>query len=84
MPYFKVTQLRSAIAMPQKYKDTLFKLGLGKRGKISFRKVNPQQAGMLATVKELVKVELSEENVTQKQLRLQRKSNPGFTLERKD
>ncbi|KAH3664226.1 hypothetical protein OGAPHI_004577 [Ogataea philodendri] len=80
--YFKVTQLRSAIALPKQKKDTLLKLGLRKRHQTVYHKICPQQAGMIAVVKELVKVELSDEKLSKEELHQQRKSNPGFTIER--
>ncbi|KAG7817963.1 hypothetical protein KL909_005146 [Ogataea angusta] len=80
--YFKVTQLRSAIALPQKKKDTLLRLGLHRRHQTVFHRICPQQAGMIATVKELVKVELADEMLTKDEMREQRKSDPGFTIEK--
>ncbi|KAG7763474.1 hypothetical protein KL931_004961 [Ogataea haglerorum] len=80
--YFKVTQLRSAIALPQKKKETLLRLGLRRRHQTVFHRICPEQAGMIATVKELVKVELADEMLTKDEMREQRKSDPGFTIEK--
>ncbi|ODV96061.1 hypothetical protein PACTADRAFT_49479, partial [Pachysolen tannophilus NRRL Y-2460] len=78
--FFKITQLKSTIALPQKYKDTMARLGLKKRGSVVFHNITPQQAGMIATVKELVKVELVDEKLSNESLRALRRSNPGFTI----
>lgn len=79
--FFKITQVKSAISMPQKKKDTLLRLGLHKRHQTVYQKITPQQAGMIAAVKELVSVELAEEPQTKQQMREARKSDPGFVVE---
>ncbi|CDK28559.1 unnamed protein product [Kuraishia capsulata CBS 1993] len=81
--FFKITQIRSQIARPQVYKDTLAKLGLRKPNQVVYHKVTPQQAGMLARVKELVKVELTDVKETKSQMRDARRTNPGFSVEKK-
>lgn len=78
--FYKVTQLRSTIALPAKIKDTLIRLGLRKRGQTVYQKVTRQQAGMLANVKELVQVELTETKVSKKAMHRERKTNPGFII----
>ncbi|VEU20069.1 DEKNAAC100046 [Brettanomyces naardenensis] len=78
--FFKVTQLKSTIAVPIKKKQTLQRLGLHKRHQVVYQKITPQQAGMIASVKELVKVELSVEEKSKDQLREERKSDPGFVV----
>ncbi|GME95016.1 hypothetical protein B5S28_g931 [[Candida] boidinii] len=82
--FFKVTQLKSSIALPEKTQDTLRRLGLHRRHQTVYHKITPQQAGMIATVKELVQVELTEESQTKDEMRIERKSNPGFTVESKN
>lgn len=81
--FYKVTQLKSAIALPAIYKENLVKLGLLRRGQTVYHDITPQQAGMIAKVKELVKVELVSEKLTKEQMRNQRRSDPGFTVEKR-
>ncbi|QPG76636.1 hypothetical protein FOA43_004028 [Brettanomyces nanus] len=78
--YFKVTQLKSTIAMPLRKTQTLQKLGLHKRHQVVYQKITPQQAGMISSVKELVKVELTHDKKTKEQMRNERKSDPGFVV----
>lgn len=78
--FFKVTQLRSTIGLPKLYKETLQSLGLRRRNQTVYHKISPQQAGQIARVKELVKVELSPVYKDKVQLREERKSEPGFVV----
>lgn len=78
--FFKVTQLRSTIGLPKIYKETLHALGLRRRNQTVYHKISPQQAGQIARVKELVKVELSEVYMNKPQMRAERKSEPGFVI----
>lgn len=78
--YFKVTQLRSTIGLPKLYKETLATLGLHRRNQTVYHKITPQQAGQIARVKELVKVELSPVYKDKVQMRQERKSDPGFVV----
>ncbi|GMM48931.1 mitochondrial 54S ribosomal protein YmL33 [Pichia kluyveri] len=78
--YFKVTQLRSTIGLPSLYKETLHALGLRRRHQTVYHKITPQQAGQIARVKELVKVELSPVYKDKADMRAERKSDPGFVV----
>lgn len=78
--FFKVTQLKSTIGLPNLYKETLQTLGLRRRNQTVYHKITPQQAGQIARVKELVKVELSPVFKNKVQMREERKSEPGFSI----
>ncbi|CAI4050388.1 hypothetical protein SUVZ_13G4170 [Saccharomyces uvarum] len=82
MVFYKITLSRSLIGMPHTTKSVVKSLGLGKRGSIVYRRVNPAIAGSLAKVKELVTVEVTEHKLTPYQQRELRKSNPGFVVEK--
>lgn len=71
---------RSTIGLPEVYKHTLKTLGLNKRGAVSYQQVSPAAAGMIAKVKELVKLELVDERKTKQEERESRKSKPGFKV----
>lgn len=53
----KVTQVKSLISRPQRQKDTMKALGLGKINKSIVHNVNPQVLGMIKAISHLVKVE---------------------------
>lgn len=53
----KVTQVRSLISRPQRQKDTILALGLGKINKTRIHNLNPQILGMLKSVSHLVRIE---------------------------
>lgn len=53
----KVTQVKSLISRPQRQKDTMKALGLGKISKSIVHNVNPQILGMIKAISHLVKVE---------------------------
>jgi len=53
----RVTQVKSLISRPQRQKDTIKALGLGKINKSIVHNVNPQVLGMIKTISHLVKVE---------------------------
>ncbi|MBX2846634.1 MAG: 50S ribosomal protein L30 [Saprospiraceae bacterium] len=57
MSKIRVTQVRSAINRPQRQKDTIKALGLGKLNKTVEKEATPQVLGMVEKVKHLVKVE---------------------------
>jgi large subunit ribosomal protein L30 len=57
MSSIKITQVKSQIDRPQKQKDTLKALGLGKVNSSSIREDNPQVLGMIKKVAHLVQVE---------------------------
>ncbi|GME70436.1 unnamed protein product [Ambrosiozyma monospora] len=81
--FFKITQLKSTIAMPAKKKNTMRSIGLRKRHQTVYLDITPQIAGSLAGVKELVKIELAETKKSREQMRLERKSDPGFVIEKR-
>lgn len=84
MVFYKITLVRSLIGTPQATRTIVKTLGLGKRGSTVYRRVTPAIAGSILKVKELVKVELSETSLTNEEQRNLRKSNPGFTVERRN
>ena len=57
MTKVKITQIKSHIDRPQKQKDTLVALGLGKINKSRIVNNNPQIQGMINAVAHLVSVE---------------------------
>ncbi|KAI0485499.1 hypothetical protein F4859DRAFT_511700 [Xylaria cf. heliscus] len=82
MSYFRVTLQRSAIGLPQRTRGVLAALGLRKRCQTVFHPVTPDAAGMIMKVKELVRVEEVERALTTKQLRDERRPDPGFWIEK--
>ena len=57
MSKVKITQIKSHIDRPQRQKDTIFALGLGKINKSKIVEVNDQVQGMINAVAHLVSVE---------------------------
>ena len=57
MSKVKITQVKSHIDRPQRQKDTIFALGLGKINKSKIVEVNAQVQGMINAVAHLVSVE---------------------------
>ncbi|EGW31483.1 uncharacterized protein SPAPADRAFT_62054 [Spathaspora passalidarum NRRL Y-27907] len=78
--YYKITQVRSVIGMPEKKRQILTALGLRKRNYIKYQKVDHRIANQLAMVKELVKVELTDKCQTRQEINQDRKFKPGFEL----
>ncbi|SCU86650.1 LAFA_0E02190g1_1 [Lachancea sp. 'fantastica'] len=83
MVFYKITLSRSIIGLPQATKNIAASLGLGKTGSVVYRKVSPSIAGSIAKIKEVVSVEVTEQALTPEQQRELRKSNPGFTVEKR-
>jgi large subunit ribosomal protein L30 len=83
MPYFRITLLRSAIGLPYKTRGVLTALGLKKRMRTVFQPISQSVAGQIMKVKELVDVEEVEEKYTQTQIRIARRPDPGFYVEKK-
>ncbi|AQZ10432.1 MRPL33 (YMR286W) [Zygosaccharomyces parabailii] len=83
MVFYKITLSRSLIGVPHTTRSVVKSLGLSKRGSVVYRQVTPQCAGSLAKCKELVSVEVTEHALTGEQQRELRKSNPGFTVEKR-
>ncbi|KAI3341500.1 hypothetical protein F4824DRAFT_449081 [Ustulina deusta] len=82
MSYFRITLHRSAIGLPQRTRGVLAALGLRKRSQTVFHRVTPDSAGMIMKVKELVAVQEVDQALTSKQLREERKPEPGFWIEK--
>ena len=57
MVKIKVTQVRSVINRPQRQKDTIKALGLGKINRTVVHNATPQIIGMVKAVSHLIKVE---------------------------
>lgn len=57
MAQIKITQVRSTIKRPQRQKDTIQALGLGKINKTVVHTATPQIIGMVKAVSHLIKVE---------------------------
>ena len=62
MERVKITQVKSMIDRPQRQKDTLKALGLGKIQKSSVHNLTPQIKGMVSKVSHLIVVEEVENN----------------------
>lgn len=81
--YFRITLMRSGIGMPKRTQGVLKALGLHRRMKTVFHPVSSQVAGQIMRVKELVHVEEVDKPLTQYELRLERKPDPGYYVETK-
>jgi large subunit ribosomal protein L30 len=81
MSYFRITLMRSGIGLPKKTQGVLMALGLRRRMRTVFHPVSPQVAGQIMKVKELVAVEEVEKPLTVKELRQERKPDPGYYIE---
>jgi len=83
--YFKITQHRSAIGLPKRYKDTLLALGLRRRLQTVFLRHSAPAAGKILRVKELVKVEnvTRSEVKTKRQMREERKAVRGYYVKQR-
>ena len=79
--YWKVTLMRSGIGLSKKRNDTLVALGLRKRFRTVYKQVNPQMAGLLVRVKELIRVELVDEVKTKEEMKAERKKEKGYVVE---
>ncbi|GAP91023.1 putative ribosomal protein L30 [Rosellinia necatrix] len=82
MSFFRITLHRSAIGLPKRTRGVLAALGLRKRCQTVFHPVTPDSAGMILKVKELVVVEEVPKALTTKELRAERKPDPGFWIEK--
>ncbi|GJJ12466.1 hypothetical protein Clacol_006708 [Clathrus columnatus] len=80
--YYKITLLRSAIALPKRYKDTLVTLGIHRRMQTVFHPHKPDIAGKILRVKELVQVENVPASAvrTKTEQRWERRPDPGFEV----
>ncbi|CAK7206211.1 39S ribosomal protein L33, mitochondrial [Sporothrix eucalyptigena] len=85
MSFFQITLHRSAIGLPQRTRDALAALGLRRRNQTVVHAVSQSTAGLIFSVKELVKVtEVSEDReTTLAKLKAARRPDPGFVVARK-
>ncbi|CAK7228687.1 39S ribosomal protein L33, mitochondrial [Sporothrix bragantina] len=85
MSFFQITLHRSAIGLPQRTRDALAALGLRRRNQTVVHAVSQSTAGLIFSVKELVKVkEVSEgREETLAKLKAARRPDPGFVVARK-
>ncbi|KAI1337649.1 hypothetical protein F5Y15DRAFT_389836 [Xylariaceae sp. FL0016] len=81
MSFFRITLNRSAIGLPQRTRGVLSALGLHKRCQTVFHPVDAQFAGMIMKVKELVSVQEVDRAKNTKELREERRPEPGFYVE---
>ncbi|KAG8164308.1 hypothetical protein KVR01_006226 [Diaporthe batatas] len=81
--YFRITLHRSAIGLPERTRGVLAALGLRRRCQTVFHPAEPQFAGMIMKVKELVRVEEVERRLSAAELRAERTPDPGFWVERR-
>lgn len=81
--YFRVTLHRSAIGLPERTRGVLAALGLHRRCQTVFHPAEPQFAGMIMKVKELVRVEEVGRRLTAAELRAERTPDRGFWVERR-
>jgi len=79
--FWKVTLMRSGIGLSKRRNDTLVALGLRKRYRAVYKPVNPQIAGLILRVKELVKLELVDEAETKEEMKAKRKPEKGYVVE---
>jgi len=79
--FWRITLKRSGIGLPSKKLETLEALGLKKRFQTTYKPVNPQIAGQLLRVKELVQLELVEEPETKEEMRHKRQPPRGYVVE---
>lgn len=82
MSFFRITLTRSAIGLPRRTTDVLKALGLKKRMNTVFYPVSPSVAGQIMKVKELVEVQEVDQRLTKQEVRLQRKPDPGYYIEK--
>jgi ribosomal protein L30 len=82
MSFFRITLLRSAIGLPERTRGVLASLGLRRRTQTVFHPVEPQFAGMILKVKELVRVEEVPAALSKGEVKAARTPDKGFYLEK--
>ncbi|KAK3315373.1 hypothetical protein B0H66DRAFT_343149 [Apodospora peruviana] len=82
MSWFRITLHRSAIGLPERTHGVLKALGLRRRSQVVFHPVEPQFAGMIMKVKELVKVEEVERPLSKWEIKNERRPDAGFYVEK--
>lgn len=82
LTHYRITQQRSAISLPQKFKATLVSLGLHRRLQTVYHPHNPINAGKILLLKELVSVENvpAKEVRTKTEIRQERKASRGYVV----
>ncbi|OAA63066.1 Ribosomal protein L30, ferredoxin-like fold domain protein [Cordyceps fumosorosea ARSEF 2679] len=81
MSYFRVTLHRSAIGLPERTRGVLAALGLRRRAQTVFHPAEPQFAGMIFKVKELVRVAEVDAPLSKREVRAARTPDAGFYVE---
>ncbi|EGX95554.1 50S ribosomal protein L30, putative [Cordyceps militaris CM01] len=79
--YFRVTLHRSAIGLPERTRGVLAALGLRRRAQTVFHPAEPQFAGMIFKVKELVRVAEVDRALTKREVSAERTPDAGFYVE---
>lgn len=82
MSFFRITLQRSAIGLPERTRGILSALGLHRRMQTVFHPVEPQFAGMIFKVKELVRVQEVDKALTKHQVKAERTPDAGFFVEK--
>ncbi|UKZ77277.1 hypothetical protein TrVFT333_004997 [Trichoderma virens FT-333] len=82
MSFFRITLHRSAIGLPERTRGVLQALGLRRRMQTVFHPAEPQFAGMIMKVKELVRVQEVERRLTKREVKAERTPDKGFYIER--
>lgn len=82
LTHFRITQRRSAIALPERYQATLISLGLHKRMQTVYHRHSQSVAGKILLVKELVEVENVPESAirTRAEQRAERRPPRGYSV----
>ncbi|KIJ50925.1 hypothetical protein M422DRAFT_102546, partial [Sphaerobolus stellatus SS14] len=80
--HYRITLLRSAIALPKRYKATLEALGIHRRLQTVYHSHSQDIAGKILMVKELVRVENVPASAvrTKTEQRWERRPSPGFQV----
>ena len=80
--YYKITLLRSAIALGARKKATLVSLGIHRRMQTVYHPHSPEFAGKILAVKELVRVENVPKDAvrTKTEQRQERKASRGYVI----
>ncbi|KAH0490498.1 hypothetical protein TgHK011_001965 [Trichoderma gracile] len=82
MSFFRITLHRSAIGLPERTRGVLQALGLRRRMQTVFHPAEPQFAGMIMKVKELVRVEEVPRRLSKGEVKAERTPERGFYVER--
>ncbi|KFA63804.1 hypothetical protein S40285_01945 [Stachybotrys chlorohalonatus IBT 40285] len=82
MSFFRITLRRSAIGLPERTQGVLAALGLRRRMQTVFHPVEPQFAGMIFKVKELVTVHEVDRALTKAEVKAERTPDRGFYVEK--